>query len=179
MRRSASQEHPLDVGPIEHRRNAPRSQLPHPFTTQPHRTLGPTSTPTPLISVRGAATQAFASPAPPIPGAFDGLRPCRFNQVDELLKLNKKIDLIASYIPAVKKLYELLMESQSYLDNRRHEIIRVIAKTVEAQAEAMKDDSLLGKYEQTRRYRSATAIKAARTRKKKAAAASASMETAE
>lgn len=94
------------------------------------------------------------------------------SQVDELLELNKNIQLISSYIPAAKKLYELLTESLSYLDNRRHEIIRVIAKTVEAQAEAMKDESLLGKYEATRRYRSATAIKAAKTRKKKKAAAS-------
>lgn len=101
------------------------------------------------------------------------------SQVDELIELNKKIELIASYIPAAKKLYELLTESLSYLDNRRHEIIRVVAKTVEAQAEAMKDESLLGKYEATRRYRSATAIKAAKTRKKKAAAANASTERSE
>jgi len=98
------------------------------------------------------------------------------SQVDELQELNKKVDLIATYIPAVKKLYELLTETQSYLDNRRHEIIRVIAKTVEAQAEGMKDESLLGKYEQTRRYRSATALKAARTRKKKAADANGGAE---
>jgi len=101
------------------------------------------------------------------------------SQVDELLALNEKIALIASYIPAVKKLLEMLTETQSLLDNRRHEIIRVIVKTVEAQAVAMKDESLLGKYERTRKYRSAPALKAVKTRKKKAAAKSTQADAAE
>lgn len=94
------------------------------------------------------------------------------SQIDELEQLNQRIALVTSYLPAVKKLAEMLSETQSLLDDRRHDIIRVVAKTVEAQAVAMKDDSLLGKYENMRKYRSAIAIKAAKTRKKNAAATS-------
>lgn len=101
------------------------------------------------------------------------------SQVDELKQLNERMALIGGYIPAVKKLLEMMVESQTILDNRRHEIIRVVAKTVEAQAAAMKDDVLLAKYEDTRKYRSATAYKAAKTRQKKAAAVIPQAETTE
>lgn len=88
------------------------------------------------------------------------------SQIDELRTLNHQMDLVAAFMPAINKLAEMADETQTVLDNRRHEIIRVIVKTVEAQAEAMKDESLLAKYEKARNYRSAIAKKAARTRKK-------------
>lgn len=101
------------------------------------------------------------------------------SQVDELKELNEQMALIDGYMPAVKKLLEMMVESQTIIDNRRHEIIRVVAKTVDAQAAAMKDDTLLAKYEDTRKYRSAIAFKAAKTRKKNAAAVTPQAETAE
>lgn len=91
------------------------------------------------------------------------------SQIDELRTLNENLALIDGYLPAVKKLLEVMEESQTVIDNRRHEIIRVVAKTVDAQAIAMKDDSLVAKYERTLDYRSAIANKAAKTRKKNAA----------
>lgn len=41
------------------------------------------------------------------------------SQVDELRQLNEQMALVDGYMPAVRKLLELMEESQTVLDNRR------------------------------------------------------------
>jgi len=93
------------------------------------------------------------------------------SHIDELKQLNEKIERVNQFLPAIRKLGEMMVETLTVLDNRRHEIVRLVARNVDAYADAEKDDTVLAKYAQTRRYRSAIATKAAKTRKKKAAAA--------
>lgn len=94
------------------------------------------------------------------------------SQVDELNELTEKIALVDVYLPAAQKLVEMMLETQAVLDHRRHEIISAVAKVVDTQSAALKNEQLRAHYQQTREYRSAIAKKAVKTRKKNAAAAS-------
>lgn len=93
--------------------------------------------------------------------------------IDRLLELNRQIAQIDQYMPAVRKLYELMIESRANVDDERQRLVRAVAEMVEARAKGSRDPSLLAKFEKTRGYRSAAGIKAVKTRKKNAAAAEA------
>lgn len=91
------------------------------------------------------------------------------SEVDELRLLTKQIALIGQYLPAAQKLVEMMLETEALLDNRCQEIVRNAAKAVDTRVTITKDNSLFARYELTRKYRSAPAKKAVKTRQKKAA----------
>lgn len=91
--------------------------------------------------------------------------------VEELRLLTERLELIRKHMPGVRKLLELMVETELVLDNRRQQIVRMIARTIDNAAYLSKDDTLLGGYENTRRYRSAPGKKAVKTRQRRAALA--------
>lgn len=91
------------------------------------------------------------------------------SEVDELCLLTERIALIGQYLPAARKLVEMMVETEALLDNRCQEIVRNAAKAVDTRAATTKETSLFARYELTRNYRSAPAKKAVKTRRKKAA----------
>lgn len=78
-----------------------------------------------------------------------------------------RIAQIRKYLPAARKLVEVLEESEAHYDDERHAIIREVAQSVDVKAKKH-GDTLLAKYAKTREHRSATGAKAARTRKRRA-----------
>lgn len=93
--------------------------------------------------------------------------------VDRLLNFDQQVALIDQILPAALKLVEILGETRAHVDDQRQRLVRAIAEIVEAHAKAMQNPSLLAKYEKTRSYRSASGIKAAKTRNKNIALAQA------
>lgn len=91
--------------------------------------------------------------------------------VEELRLLTKQIELIRKHMPRVRKLLELMVETELVLDNRRQQIVRTIARTIDNAAYLTKDGTLLGAYATTRSYRSAPGKKAVKTRQRRAALA--------
>jgi hypothetical protein len=73
---------------------------------------------------------------------------------------------IRSLLPASRKLLELLEDTLAVLDDRLQRQVFTIASTVERRAKMLRNDELLARYSRARKYRSATAQKAARTRKR-------------
>ena len=73
---------------------------------------------------------------------------------------------IRSLLPAAHKLVELLEDTYAVLDDRLQRQLFTIATTVERRAKMLRNDGLLARYSKTRKYRSATGQKAARTRKR-------------
>lgn len=93
------------------------------------------------------------------------------SDIQDLKTINGYIDKIDEELPRARKIVELLEESRAKHDHDRHRLIAAIASMVETRARLLQDDSLLARYEKTRTYRSARAIKGAKTRKRNAAAA--------
>ncbi|UQA59401.1 hypothetical protein [Polyangium aurulentum] len=93
------------------------------------------------------------------------------SDIDELALANDRIAQIDARLPAVRKLLEILEETRAKLDDQRQRQVSAIAGAVEGRAKALSDPTLLAKYEKTRTYRSAAAVKGAKTRKKNAEAA--------
>jgi hypothetical protein len=88
----------------------------------------------------------------------------------EFQTANDIVTKIQSYLPAVRKLVELLEETAAKYDDQRQRFVYNLASTVERRAKARDDGgSLLAKYQRTRVYRSATGMKAAKTRRRNAA----------
>ena len=73
---------------------------------------------------------------------------------------------IRSLLPASRKLVELLEDTLAVLDDRLQRQVFTIASTVERRAKMLRNDELLARYGKTRKYRSSTGYKAARTRKR-------------
>lgn len=92
------------------------------------------------------------------------------SQIDELSQLTEQMAAIDVYLPAAQKLVEMMVETQTILDHRRHEIISAVAKIVDTQSTALKRPEIRAHYAETRAYRSAIAEKGVKTRKKNAAA---------
>lgn len=92
------------------------------------------------------------------------------NDIEELSLANERIAQIDVHLPAVRKLLEILEETRAKIDDQRQRQINAIAGAVEGRAKALSDPTLLAKYEKTRTYRSAVALKGAKTRKKNAEA---------
>lgn len=88
------------------------------------------------------------------------------SEIDELRLLTDRLALLRQHLPKAQKLVEMMLETEALLDNRCQEIVRNIAKSVDVRATALKDEVLYAKYELTRKYRSAAAQKAVKTRKK-------------
>jgi hypothetical protein len=86
----------------------------------------------------------------------------------ELTLANERIAKIDALLPAARKMVEVLEETRALLDDRRQRQVSAIATAVEGRAKALRKPELLAKYEKTRAYRSAIAMKAARTRRRNA-----------
>ncbi|UQA61079.1 hypothetical protein [Polyangium aurulentum] len=93
------------------------------------------------------------------------------SDVDLILLMNERIAHLDAFLPAAKKLVEMLEETRAKLDDQRQRQLHAIAGMVEGRVRATGDTELLAKYEKARAYRSAIAVKAAKTRKKNAQAA--------
>jgi len=85
--------------------------------------------------------------------------------------LSDRLAEVRKYKEPVRKLLELLEETEAKLDHERHQHISNIAVSVEQRAKMRGNEDLLSLYRATRQYRSAPALKAARTRAKKDAPA--------
>jgi hypothetical protein len=86
---------------------------------------------------------------------------------EDLVTLQNCDDLIADvdiFLPAIGHLYERLLDTRHGADDQRHRTISTIAQAVDRRSRHAPE--LLAKYEKTRTYRSATAKKALRTRRR-------------
>lgn len=97
----------------------------------------------------------------PLYGEQAGISPRNFSDLQAGLQCVAEIDAL---LPSARKFLELLEETRAYEMDQVQRMVSSIAYSVEGRAKAYKDDSLLARYEQTRAYRSATGLKAARTR---------------
>lgn len=102
----------------------------------------------------------------PLFGSQAGITDDDLRRLEELSELVEKLD---RYLPAVKKLHELLRESRAFADDQRERLVCALAGTLEARAKLDRNEAILARYEKTRAYRSAPGVKAAATRRKKAA----------
>ena len=84
----------------------------------------------------------------------------------ELLLVEERIAQLDAKLPAASKLVEMMEETRALLDDQRQRLISAVASVAEAQAKAFGDSDTLARYEKTRAYRSAIALKAARTRRR-------------
>lgn len=78
----------------------------------------------------------------------------------------ERIDEIDKCLRVAHKLVEVLEESRALLDDQAQRQIFSYARIVEARAKAYGDSEVLARYEKTRAYRSATGLKAAKTRRR-------------
>ena len=83
-----------------------------------------------------------------------------------LAKLTEKILLVRKYKEPLRKLLELVTETEASLDHERHQHISNIASSVEQRAKMPGNEDLRSLYRSTREYRSAISKKAAKTRSK-------------
>jgi hypothetical protein len=90
--------------------------------------------------------------------------------VDAITTANSQIDQIDAILPAARKIVEMLEETRAKLDDERQRRVFSLAAMIEGRAKVVEDRVLLAKYEKTRAYRSASGVKAAKTRKKNKAA---------
>lgn len=84
--------------------------------------------------------------------------------ISDLLQANQQIARIDAFLPAMRKVVEMLEETRAMLDDQRERIVLNAAKAVDRRAK--KDKSLLAKYQATRTYRSEAAKKGAKTKAK-------------
>lgn len=88
-----------------------------------------------------------------------------FNQVMTSTQHIEQLDL---FLPAARKLVELLEETRATEVDARERAISMIAKSVENRATQPGNEAVLAKYDATRAYRSEFANKAVKTRRKNA-----------
>ncbi|MRG94696.1 hypothetical protein [Polyangium spumosum] len=84
---------------------------------------------------------------------------------------NSRVAMIDAHLPALKKLVEVMEETRALEDDKRQRQVNAFAVAIERRARTTRNESLLAKYEKTRKYRSALAMKGLKTRKKKLAEA--------
>lgn len=90
---------------------------------------------------------------------------------------DRRIAEIDAVLPAVEKLAEMLTETRSVTNHRRHRRIADLAALIDARIRAQPEAKLDAVYEKTRKYRSAIAQKAAATRRRNLAAAEAGADS--
>lgn len=94
--------------------------------------------------------------------------------IEELQEANDVLAKLAPYLPAARKLVEVLEETYAKYDDRRQRFVYTVANGVERRAKSRDDGgTLLAKYQKTRAYRSELGLKAVKTRRRNAAEGSA------
>lgn len=87
-----------------------------------------------------------------------------------LQTLNDQYAQVVAFLPAAEKLLEILEESKASIDDERQRLASAFGQSVETRVKTNGAKGvLLAKYAKTRTYRSAIAVKAAKTRRKNAA----------
>jgi len=77
------------------------------------------------------------------------------------------IEKIDMYLPAARKLVEMLLETRALHEDKRQRIVRAIAVGVERRAKlSAEGNKLLARYQKTRTYRSAIGLKGYKTRQR-------------
>jgi hypothetical protein len=87
---------------------------------------------------------------------------------DTVVGAHARVKEIDNLLPAARKMVEILEETRAQQVDIRERTIRSIAQSVDARARKRGNAVLLAKYEATRAYRSQTALKGVKTRKKNA-----------
>jgi hypothetical protein len=82
----------------------------------------------------------------------------------------ERLATVRQYIGTVRKLLRILESTEASLDNERHQMISIIAASVDKRGKLAGNEDLLFYYQVTRAYRSAIANKAAQTRDRNAKA---------
>lgn len=90
--------------------------------------------------------------------AFVKERTAQIEKIDEALEVHAKMG-------------ELMLETRAKRVHEREEKLHALARVVESRAESKKNPELLARYQGLRRYRSATALKGVKTRRRNAKAA--------
>lgn len=90
-------------------------------------------------------------------------------EVAVVVETTAQIEQIRAKRPAAAKLLEMFDETEAMLEDKRDRAIRALAESVDAKANTVGPE-LPAAYANTRAYRSAPGLKAAKTRKKNAAA---------
>jgi uncharacterized coiled-coil DUF342 family protein len=99
-------------------------------------------------------------------GESAGITTVDFAQFTEV---NEQIEEVDASLPAARELVKRMENTRAVLIDKRQRMISGFAESAESRAKVNKNELLLAKYEKTRTYRSASAIKAVKTRKKNAA----------
>ncbi len=81
------------------------------------------------------------------------------SDIDSFQESNQRIAMIDARLPALRKLVETMEETRALEDDRRQRQVNAFADSIERRAKTTGDKGLLAKYERTRRYRSAIAMK--------------------
>lgn len=90
--------------------------------------------------------------------------------VKDIQRFDEIIAMIDARLPAARKLVELLEETRAKADDERHRRVFEIAGLIDVRSKGRRSSKLRAAYQKTRAYRSASALKAARTRRKNAEA---------
>jgi hypothetical protein len=85
-----------------------------------------------------------------------------------VMNAHAKVEEIDHYLPAARKMVEILEETRAQQVDIRERGLRAIAHIVDGRGRLQGDTELLAKYEKTRAYRSITAMKGVKTRAAKA-----------
>jgi hypothetical protein len=96
--------------------------------------------------------------------------------IKDLTEANARIARIDAFLPAYLKAAEVLTETRAKLDDKRQRLILDAANSVDRRAG--KTPVLLAKYEKTRAYRSAIALKGVKTKAENAKQAAEAAEAA-
>jgi len=83
---------------------------------------------------------------------------------------NQRVAMIDARLPALRKLVEMMEETRALEDDKRQRQVNAFADSLERRARMAGDQTLLARYERTRKYRSAIAMKGVKTRTKAAKA---------
>ncbi|MDI3284572.1 hypothetical protein [Polyangium sp. 15x6] len=95
------------------------------------------------------------------------------SDIEAFHESNQRVTMIDARLPAIKKLVEMMEETRALEDDKRQRLVYAFADSIERRAKTTGDKTLLAKYERTRKYRSAIAMKGVKTRSKSAKAAEA------
>ena len=89
------------------------------------------------------------------------------SDITKLQEANERVATIDAFLPAARKLVEMLEETRHLIDHRRHLHLYELAAIIDARS-ARSSPELLARYEMTREYRSAIANRAVATRRRNA-----------
>ncbi|HVK71000.1 MAG TPA: hypothetical protein VM694_41375 [Polyangium sp.] len=103
--------------------------------------------------------------------AFGDIAGITNSDFDAFQQSNHRVAMIDAHLPRLKKLVEMMEETRALEDDKRQRQVNAFADSIERRARTTGEKNLLAKYETTRKYRSAIAMKGVKTRKRKLAEA--------